>query len=289
MSVSYIKPHLRCLHSSAELLGHAVAERAVERAAGTADTAPPPGGPPLHVLVVHTGRSAELRWSAEGTARRERFLPGEALINPVGWAARPRWQDEVELLLLGIDPVWLEKLADEGGAPSRAVLVPRFHFSDPLLAMVVERLVAECSGPGPADTLYAQSLVQTAAASLLRLAGPDGAVPGRPGGLPPRALARVTDFVHAHLGRRITLAELAAVAGVSESHFVRLFKVSTGEPPHRYVLRRRLAHARRELLRTDRPITEIAAEAGFADQSHLTRMMRRYEGATPRVLRESGR
>lgn len=286
MSVSHIKPHLRCLYGSGSDLGHAVAERSLERAAGVSDVVPLPVGPPVHVLVVYTGRSANLRWSADGTARRERFHAGEALVNPAGWASRPRWQDEVELLLLGIDPVWLEKLAAEGGATGRVDLVPRFHFTDPLLRMLLERLVAEYAGPGPADSLYAQSLVQAAAAVMLRVAAEGRTLPGREGGLPPRRLAEVMDYIHANLSRRITLAELAAVAQVSESHFTRAFKASTGESPHQYVLQQRLEHARGELVRTSRPIAEIATEAGFADQSHLTRTMRRYLGATPRILRD---
>ncbi|MFP3992426.1 AraC family transcriptional regulator [Streptomyces sp. E11-3] len=287
MSDSYIKPHLRCVHTSGSALSHAVAERALERAAGVSDVAPLPVGPPVHVLVVHTGRSANLRWSADGTARQERFHAGDALVNPAGWAARPRWQDDVELLLLGIDPGWLEKLAAEGGATGRFELVPRFHFTDPLLRMLLERLAAEYAGPGPADGLYAQSLVQAAAAVVLRVAGEGGTeTRTRAGGLAPRRLAEVVDFIHANLAQRVTLAEMAAVAGVSESHFARVFRMSTGESPHRYVTQRRLEHARRELVRTSRPIADIATEAGFADQSHLTRMMRRYEGATPQALRD---
>ena len=286
VSVSHIKPHLRCLDGSGSDLGHAVAERSIERAAGRSDVAPLSVGPPVHVLVVHTGQSANLRWSADGTPRQERFRAGEALVNPAGWASRPRWQDDVELLLLGIDPAWLAKLAAESGATGRVELVPRFHFTDPLLKMLLERLVAEYSGPGPADSLYAQSLVQAAAAVILRVAAEGRTLPGREGGLPPRRLAEVMDYIRANLSERVTLAKLAGVAQVSESHFARVFKASTGESPHQYVMQQRLEYARGELTRTSRPIAEIATEAGFADQSHLTRMMRRYVGATPRLLRD---
>lgn len=287
MSVSYIKPHLRCLNSSGNHLSHAVVERAVERAAGTQDSAPAPVGPPVHVLVIHTGQSANLSWSADGTARRERFHPGEALINPAGWASRPRWQDDVELMLLGIDPGWLQKLAVEGGASGHTDLVPRFHFTDPLLKVLLGTLVTEYSRPGPVDDLYAQSLVQAAAAVMLRMAGEGRSMVPREGGLPPRRLAAVVDFIHARLAQRTTLAELAAVAGVSESHFARMFKMSTGSSPHQFVMQARLDHARRELTCTARPIAEIALDAGFADQSHLTRTMRRLLGITPQTLRES--
>lgn len=283
---SHIKPHLRCLSGSGDGLGHAVVERAVERAAGVADSAPPPVGPSRHVLVVHTGRSANLRWSAEGKACRERFHTGEALVNPAGWASRPRWQDDVELLLLAMEPAWLEKLAAEDGAAGRFELEPRFHFADPLLRMLVERLVTEFEGPKVADLLYAESLVQAAAAVVMRVCGSARSLPAREGGLPPRRLAEVLDFIHANLAARIGLADLAAVAGVSASHFTRAFKASVGESPHRYLMQLRLEGARRALLVSNRPIAEIALEHGFADQSHLTRMMRRHTGTTPGLLRD---
>jgi hypothetical protein len=83
------------LHSSGSDLGHAVAERVLERAAGVSDVAPVPVGPPVHVLVVHTGRSANLRWSAGGTARRERFHAGEA--PPPADRHRPGGADTAEM------------------------------------------------------------------------------------------------------------------------------------------------------------------------------------------------
>ncbi|MFJ8603956.1 AraC family transcriptional regulator [Streptomyces shenzhenensis] len=223
---SHIKPHLRYLSGSGDRLGHAVVERAVERAAGSADSAPLPVGPSHHVVVVHTGRSASLRWTDDGTARRERFHDGEVLVNPAGWASRPRWQDDVELLLLAMDPAWLEKLSAEDGVRGRFELAPRFHFADPLLKMLVERLVAEFDAPGTPDALYAESLVQAAAAVVMRISGGVGRTEVREGGLSPRRLAEALDFIHANLASRVGLEELAAVAGVSASHFTRAFRAS---------------------------------------------------------------
>ncbi|MFE9045671.1 helix-turn-helix domain-containing protein [Streptomyces sp. NPDC007818] len=286
MSGSYIKPHLRCLSGSGDRLAHAVVERSVERAAGTADSAPLPVGPSKHVLVIHTGRSANLRWSADGTARRERFHTGDALVNPAGWASRPRWQDDVELLLLAFDPAWLEKLAAEAGTGNGFELAPRFHFTDPLLKVLVERLVAEFEGAQAADGLYAESLVQAAAAVVMRTCGGVTQREVREGGLSPRRLAEVLDYIHTHLGTRIGLDDLATVAGVSSSHFTRAFRAATGASPHQYVTQVRLERARQALLRTSRPIAEIAVDHGFADQSHLTRTMRRHTGTTPGILRD---
>ncbi|MFF9150543.1 helix-turn-helix domain-containing protein [Streptomyces sp. NPDC014861] len=207
------------------------------------------------------------------------------MVNPAGWASRPRWQDDVELLLLAFDPVWLEKLAAEAGTGSGFELAPRFHFTDPLLKVLVERLVAEFEGPRTDDGLYAESLVQAAAAVVMRTCGSVARREVRGGGLPPRRLAEVLDYIHTRLGSRVGLDDLAAVAGVSASHFTRVFKTATGVSPHQYVTQVRLERARQALLRTSRPIAEIAVEHGFADQSHMTRTMRRYTGTTPGMLR----
>nr|WP_241265988.1 AraC family transcriptional regulator [Streptomyces boncukensis] len=267
-------------------LGHAVAERDRELAAGKPSVAQPAVGPNTHVLVVHAGAATNLGWSADGFVRRERFHHGQSLINPAGWAARPRWEEDVELMLVALDPGWLERLADEGGFRGTLEITPRYHCSDPLLSMLVERLVLEYEGSGPADTLYAQSLVQALAAHVIKVAASRGGGPG-PGasGLSPRRLAQVTDYIHANIAERISLDDLARVAGVSASHLTRVFRVSTGQSPHQYVLRLRLEHARRALLGTDTAIARIADACGFADQSHLTRTMRRHLGVTPSALR----
>jgi AraC family transcriptional regulator len=192
----------------------------------------------------------------------------------------------VELMLVAFDPAWLEKLADEGGFRGTLEITPDYHRNDPFLAMMVERLVLEYEQKGPADTLYAQSLVQAVAAHVIKTAASRGAGPApAPSGLPPRRLTQVTDYIHTHLAERVALDDLARVAGVSPSHFTRIFRASTGQSPHQYVLGQRLEQARRALLTTDTAIADIADACGFADQSHLTRTMRRHLGLTPSALR----
>ncbi|MEU8515394.1 helix-turn-helix transcriptional regulator [Kitasatospora sp. NPDC048722] len=285
-SLSAIKPHLLRLSGSGRDLDEAVVERGLERAA--TGESPMEDGPTRHVLAVHAGTSADLAWSADGRPRRERFHRGQALINPAGWASRPRWGQDAELMVVALEPAWLEKLATESDLPGPLELAPRFHLTDPFLAMLVERLVAEYEGPRPADPLYAQSLLQALAAHLIRTAATRGpGLPERDGGLTPKRLDRVVDHMNGYLDGRLSLTDLAAVAGVSPSHFTRAFRASTGQSPHQYLVRLRLEHARRALLTTDTPIAAIAQLCGFADQSHLTRTMRLHTGTTPSALRAS--
>ncbi|MFH9353422.1 helix-turn-helix domain-containing protein [Kitasatospora sp. NPDC017646] len=84
------------------------------------------------------------------------------------------------------------------------------------------------------------------------------------------------------------LPQSPSSAPPSPSHFTRVFRASTGQSPHQYLVRLRLERARRALLTTDTPIAAIAQLCGFADQSHLTRTMRLHSGLTPAGLR-SGR
>lgn len=83
---------------------------------------------------------------------------------------------------------------------------------------------------------------------------------------------------------------MAAAAGMSRSHFTRLFKAATGESPRAFVVGRRIEKAK-ELLEADPelPLAELAAEVGFCDQSHLTSHFRKLAGRTPAAFRNEVR
>lgn len=124
----------------------------------------------------------------------------------------------------------------------------------------------------------------------LALEAPHAVVPPSfRGGLPPGALRRVRDFVTRRLAEKIELSQLADIAGLSVCHFSRAFKQSMGLPPHRYLMRERVAAAARLIRATDRPLVEISLEVGFSDQSHFTRCFSDVMGDTPRDYRRKHR
>jgi transcriptional regulator GlxA family with amidase domain len=105
------------------------------------------------------------------------------------------------------------------------------------------------------------------------------------GGLPPRAMRRIHEYIEAHVSENIELSMLATIADLSLYHFAREFKRSTGVAPHGYLVRKRVERAKDMLTRTDYSLTEIALAAGFSDQSHLARHFRQIVGSTPREFR----
>ncbi|WP_027144309.1 AraC family transcriptional regulator [Mesorhizobium sp. WSM3626] len=101
------------------------------------------------------------------------------------------------------------------------------------------------------------------------------------GGLSPRGARKVQDFLRENFTRKLALAEMAAVCGLSPSHFVRAFARTFGVPPHQYVLDLRLDLAERLLADSRMTIADIAHSSGFSSQSHFTTMMKKYRQVTP--------
>jgi AraC family transcriptional regulator len=97
----------------------------------------------------------------------------------------------------------------------------------------------------------------------------------------PPWIERAVDFIHAEHTRSLTLAEIGRAAGVHPVHLARIFRKRHGCSVGEYVRRLRIATARATLVTSSAPLTEIAAMAGFADQSHLCRTFRRFVGVTP--------
>ena len=102
-----------------------------------------------------------------------------------------------------------------------------------------------------------------------------------PSKLSAKALKIAMDYIEAHLASDLTLADLARSLSMSPGHFAHLFRQTTGLPPHRFVLERRIARAKTLLRDTALPITEIAQQVGCASHSHLSVMFHRDTGVTP--------
>src|SRR5262249_49948014 len=130
---------------------------------------------------------------------------------------------------------------------------------------------------------WRNALAMNAAAALVH-----APLPMR-GGLPPRALQRVRDYIEAHLAENLSLQALADTAGLSRYHFARAFKQSEGLTPHDYIVKCRVERAQKLLADSDMPLSEIALAVGFADQSHCARRFREHVGVTPSSYRWSMR
>ncbi|MFL6603706.1 MAG: helix-turn-helix domain-containing protein [Steroidobacteraceae bacterium] len=106
-------------------------------------------------------------------------------------------------------------------------------------------------------------------------------------GLAPWQVRRVIAHIEANLDMSIRNKDLAALVCLSEFHFNVAFRNSVGDPPHGYIIRRRVERAQGLMLSTEKTLSEIAAECGMADQAHLTRLFRRIVGESPGAWRRA--
>jgi AraC family transcriptional regulator len=195
------------------------------------------------------------------------------------------WRDDADctILRLRISPALLRQAA-EGLCrnPDRIAIAPKFQLRDARIEAIGWALKAELEAETPSDRLYAESLGLALAVRLIEVGDPLRREPldARPT-LPPRRRRALVEFIEAHLDQSLSLSELAAIAGFSASHLKTLFRNSFGMPVHQYVVRRRVDRAQALLLSGEMPMSRIALEAGFADQSHMANCMRRVLGLTP--------
>ncbi len=189
------------------------------------------------------------------------------------------------LVLLYLDDVLMREVGAARGSPSPVVLQDTtWDVEDPLLSLCAQRLVETSAQAGAGGSLMAEQFAYTLALHLADRYGE----PQRVQPAPALDLGRfgwLTDLVRSDPGRPISLADMAAVAGLSPSAFLRAFKRSTGLTPHRFVTEQRVRAAQDLLSAPGMSIAEIAIAVGFSSQSHLGSAFRTTTGMSPAQFR----
>jgi AraC-like DNA-binding protein len=166
-------------------------------------------------------------------------------------------------------------------SPPAAAGLPVHHLAKSLanLLETARRELDSDREAAKASLVAASSIVQL---EIERSSGVNGS---KPGALAGWQIARVRAFIEENLHSNIDAKKLSAVAQRSPAHFSRSFKQAFGEPPHAYVIKRRLERACQLMITTSESLSEVALSAGFSDQSHLCRLFRRAFGQSPSIWR----
>jgi len=106
-------------------------------------------------------------------------------------------------------------------------------------------------------------------------------------GIPPRRLARVVEHIRKNLDTPLAVGTLSSLAEMSQSHFSKMFKLSTGLAPHQFVLQERINRSKELLRQDDAKIVDVALEVGFENQAHFTTVFGNFVGMTPRQFQRS--
>lgn len=224
------------------------------------------------LCILHRGLVGEDR-----RARGEDYGRGDLIYRPADVRHRNRYGPRGALVVrVEIEPSGLEAL-DLG----RALLTPR-TLRWPAAATLGRRMFEELSHPDVGSRLVLQGITLELLAELARARR-------RADRERPRWLERVTERLREDFRKPLRLSDLAAEAGVHPAHLAKRFRALHGASVGEFLRRARIDFAARELRETERPLADVAREAGFSDQSHFTKVFRRLTGRTPGEYRARSR
>lgn len=167
-----------------------------------------------------------------------------------------------------------------GARESEAGLKARFDYYDPFLLLTVQYLHGLIGRTDDISDMMSEALIRTLCLHLYRdpVAHPSAT-------LHPKVVRAIEDYIQANLRNRITLDDLVELAGMQMSEFMTAFQSTFGTTPTQFLIAQRLDRAKRLLIETNLDVGLVAIEAGFFDNSHLTRFFKRAHNMTPKEFR----
>lgn len=243
-----------------------------------------------HWLILPLGHPTYLSQKSDDRFHESIFRQGDSLLIPAG---KPSWwrcpaselcQTELNIHL---QPRFVKQVAEATEMDTgRLDLANHFAKQDLQLQHIAMLLLAELRSNGLMGQLYVESLSQALVIHLLRhYSEVTQIITTENRSLTHTQLQQAIDYIHTHLNRDLSLAELASVINISPTYFASLFKQAMGISPHQYVIQQRVERAEVMLKRTDLAIADIALQVGFSSQSHLTQHFKRFTGMTPKQVR----
>jgi AraC-like DNA-binding protein len=225
-------------------------------------------------------------WADNKKLQFEQCRTSSLQIMPAAASPRAYFHEPIELLHLYFPHDHLADIASV--APGALELNDPLAQFDPDIACICHQLARELKVDCAMSQLHFDALTTSIGVQLVRRWSNRGTTAAPfSGGLSPVRLRRVEEFLLTHLADDIGLDALAAIADLSPKHFARAFRQSTGMPPHRWLIERRIDRAKALLRTADLSLAEIALACGFADQSHFTATFRKIVRTTPGLFQKA--
>jgi len=247
-----------------------------------------PGDEDWDSLFVNKSGSGKFGVDFCGTYRELTLHRDACCLFPAGADSRLHFDDQSGSFVLYFRPGLIGTLLESEGKDVTA-LAPIVGRHLPRVAQLLGLIEGELRRPSLGSRLMIDGLLRAIAGLLVSKDAANLAEPCERIYLSPPKLRRVIDFIEAHLHESIGLDDLAEAAGLSPNHFLRVFKLATGETPYHYLRARRLERARRLLAEDAMPLAELALECGFANQAHFTAAFSRELGISPGRYRRAVR
>lgn len=241
-----------------------------------------------HVLLNLQDTTHRVQNTRDGVLHDFTFHKDQIVVTPAGMRSGWRWFGTSDVIVVTLDPARVDRFAQT----ELSMLLDRQQFEDTPLFTDADLCAAGVMLRDALESDDISSGVMFEAMSRVLLVK----LLQRYGKRRPEDIAltarftsahyhRVLSLIRARLDQTITIDELASEAGMSPSHFSRVFKETVGSTPMQYVLAYRVEQAMKMMSDASRQLGDIALDCGFADQAHFSRSFKQVTGQTPRAYR----
>jgi len=233
-------------------------------------------------IAIYAGRPIRMDCRHGVKSHSGLAFHGDIDIIPDGVPSRWEMREVDTALVLMVGRHLLRQVAEESGFTNCIEIRSRFRIRDAQIEHLGWALMAEAQHGYPSGRLYMDSMATALAVQLLRNHSSVAGTRSQPeGGMPRHKLRHVQSYIEENLRSDLSLHTIALASGMSASHLKSTFRKAAGMPVHQYVIRRRVERAALLLREGKLPISQIAADVGFAHQSHLAMHMKRLLGTSP--------
>ena len=224
---------------------------------------------PFHeISITLAGALITKKQTASGKYKKHYGAVGNICLTPAGQSVGASWNEELENLGIDLDTSFVRQTALENHFSPNFEITESYNSRDQLIQQIGLALLEETDTETPTGKLYADSLAQTLVFHLLKnYSTAKYATANINGGLSGYKLRRVKEFINENLEEDLPLAAIAEVADLSQFHFARAFRRTTGQTPQQYLMQQRIERAKELLAKDDFPSAEKEFKTALSESN----------------------